>query len=168
MSSEDKVKPYHQLWLPTIALVAALALAGCGLAAETQSTQSAATAPSAPTSASAAAANPPTAAPTSAPAATAVPQPTAEPNTSVAPSAALAPTNLLPNDVPWVQSAGTIFADDESFELAKHGLPAPAYNFVAAPDGTMVAYASQQGHLIVADVRTGQAIVDDNQLRVFA
>jgi hypothetical protein len=36
MSSEDKVKPYHQLWLPTIALGAALALASCGLAAETQ------------------------------------------------------------------------------------------------------------------------------------
>jgi hypothetical protein len=163
MSSEDNVKPYNQLWLPTIALGAALALAGYGLAAETQPPQLAVTAQPAPTSAPAAAANPPTAAPTSAPAATAVPQPTAEPNTSVVPSATPAPTSLLPNDVPWVQSAGTIFADDESFELAKHGLPAPAYNFVAAPDGTMVAYASQQGHLIVADVRTGQAIVDDNQ-----
>ncbi len=157
------MKPYNQLWLPTIALVGALALAACGQAAATQPTQPAATAQPAPTSAPAATSAPPTAAPTSAPAATAVPQPTAEPTTSAGPSATPDPTSLLPNDAPWVQSAGTIFADDESFEFAKHGLPAPAYNFVTASDGTMVAYTSQQGHLIVADVRTGQAIVDDSQ-----
>jgi hypothetical protein len=163
MSSEDKVKPYNQLGLPTIALVGALALAACGPAATAQPTQPAATAQPAPTSAPAATSAPPTAAPTSAPAATAMPQPTPEPTASAAPSATPAPTSLLPHDVPWVQSAGTIFADDESFEFAKHGLPAPAYNFVTAPGGTLVAYISQQGHMIVADVRTGQAIVDDSQ-----
>ena len=163
MSSEDKVKPYNQLWRPLIAPVGALALAACGPAAATQPTQPAATALPATTSAPAATTAPTTAAQTSAPAATAVPQPTPRPM-GAAPSATPQPTSLLPNDVPWVQSAGTIFADnDQSFEFAKHGLPPAAYNFVTAPDGTMVAYTSQQGHLIVADVCTGQAIVDDSQ-----
>jgi hypothetical protein len=63
--------------------------------------------------------------------------------------------------VPWVHSAGTIFADDETFDLVKHGLPAPTYQFQVAPDGTMIAYTSQQGHLIVADIRTSQALLDD-------
>lgn len=65
--------------------------------------------------------------------------------------------------MPWVYSAGTIFADDESFVFAKQDLPAPAYNFVTAPNGALVAYTSQQGHLIVVDVRTSQALVDDSQ-----
>jgi hypothetical protein len=50
---------------------------------------------------------------------------------------------------PWLQSTGIIFADDESFEFAKPGLSTPVYNFVTAPDGTMVAYTCQQGHLIM-------------------
>jgi hypothetical protein len=157
------VKPYTQLWLPTIALVGALALAACGPPAATQPTQPATTAQPAPTSVLAATSAPPTAAPTSAPTATAVPQLTPEPPTSAAPSATPEPESLLPNDVPWVHSAGTIFADDESFEFAKHGLPPPAYNFVTASSSMLVAYTSQQGHLIVADVRTGQAMVDDSQ-----
>ena len=80
---------------------------------------------------------------------------------SVAPTATPAPTSALPNDVPWVHSAGIVFADDETFDLVKHGLPAPAYQFQVAPDGATVAYVNQQGHLIIADLRTSQVIVGD-------
>jgi len=155
---EKKVKSTYIYWLSGMALAV---LVGCGPTTAAQPTPIAV-----PTSVPAATSAPavtaaPTAAPTAVPAATAAPQPTAEPTVSAEPTATPAPTSLLPNDVPWVHSAGTIFADDESFDIAKHGLPAPAYQFQVAPDGTMIAYMSQPGHLIVADMRTSQIIVDD-------
>lgn len=150
------MKRYTQRWLATSMLVGALALAACGQSA-TQPTQIAATAQPAPTSAPTATMPPPTAAPTNAPTVTAMPQPT------LAPSETPTPSSQLPNDVPWVHSSGTIFADDESFVFAQHGLPESGYNVATAPDSTMIAYISQQGHLIVANLRSGQAMIDESQ-----
>ena len=151
-------------------LLGALAiLLACGPAEATQPTPIAATAaPPANTSAPAA-----TAVPTSAPAATSAPtsMPTAQPTAIPAatptpqpapqPTAVPAPAGALPKDVPWIYSAGLIFADDETYDPVKKGLPAPSYQIRVAPDGATVAYVSQQYHLIIADLQASQVIVDD-------
>lgn len=163
------MKPIYTIRLLSAALVGALVLlVSCGPTTAAQPTPiaTATTIPAAATALPAATSAPaittaPTAAPTAIPTATATSQPTTEPTVSAEPTATPAPTSLLPNDIPWVHSAGTIFADDETFDLVKHGLPAPAYQFQVAPDGTMIAYLSRQDHLIVADIRTSQAILDD-------
>jgi len=163
------VKSLYKIRISYAALAGALALlVSCGSTTAAQPTPIAAatTIPAAATTLPVATSAPaittaPTAAPTGIPTATATSQPTTQPTANAEPTATPAPTSLLPNDVPWVHSAGMIFADDETFDLVKHGLPAPGYQFQVAPDGTMIAYISQQGHLIVADIRTSRAILGD-------
>ncbi len=147
----EYLRARFRLAIPTIALL----LAACGPASQ-------ASAPTDP---------PPTAAPpaTALPPATAVPptaapEPTAEPRATAAPPT-VAPANaLLATDMPWVYHAGTIYGDDETFELAARSLPEPAYGMRASPNGAFVAYIAIGGGLALVDMRSGASALGGDQL----
>lgn len=153
-----------QRWRSCAALLLALALGACGPQAPgAQAPTSAATGIPAPTVVAATAAPAPTAEPTAVPTV----EPTVEPTT--APPAA-EPTvdpaisdTLPPADALWVHSGGMLYGDDESIDFQQRGLPAPAYQMRAAPDGSYLAYISQDNRLAVIDMRRGSNIIRDDE-----
>jgi hypothetical protein len=145
------------------ALLLALALAACERTistgpASTQATEMPVAPTQVPTSPPPATATPeptpmPTAPATSLPTPTSTP--TAQPTTT--------PTRLaiLPNDMPWVFRAGTVFGDDESLDFQQRGYPAPASRLLAAPNGAYIAYTSQDERLVVIDMLSHEQITPE-------
>ena len=127
-------------------LLLALALAACG---PTGTAGQAPSAAPAATTAPTAAPIPPTMQPTSAP----TTQPTALPVSDV----------ILPSDMPWIRIAGKAYGDDETLDFRQRGLPIPAYQFAVAPDGSYMAYISQEGMFAVIDMRTGSDVIGDEE-----
>lgn len=133
---------------PFAVLITVALLAACGPASQPAQP----TSPPATGAPAATAMAEPTAAPTATPATAA---PTAEPSATPAPPTAAPVNALLATDMPWVYYAGTIYGDDESFELQAYGHPEPAYGMRASPNGAYVAYVAQGGRLALIDMRTG-------------
>jgi hypothetical protein len=65
--------------------------------------------------------------------------------------------------VPWVRSGNTIFGDDETLDFGKRGLPLPAYQLTAAPNGAYLAYVGQDDKLAIVDIHTELSLIGANE-----
>ncbi len=100
--------------------------------------------------ATAAPASPPTSVPTSAPAA-----PTQAPATSVPAAPTAEPIAILPASRLWVRIGDTIIAPGDTprmLDLQSLDYPLIRDNALAAPDGTSIAYVSQEDRLVIVDM----------------
>ncbi|GAB4130388.1 MAG: hypothetical protein OHK0050_44530 [Roseiflexaceae bacterium] len=103
-----------------------------------------------------------------------LPEPTTQPTNTVivpthspTPTAAIPPTteptSLLPADMPWIATQVEIYADDEQWVFADHGLPQPIANLTISGDARWAAYTTHQGALVVANLRTDAIVVGEAQ-----
>src|SRR6266508_892610 len=150
-------------WLIAGGLALVLLAAGCSPSGPTSRLSASAASPTAaqpPATAPAATRPSATAAPaatvTAIPAATAAP---ASPPTSVPTSAPAAPTAepiaILPASRLWVRIGDTIIAPGDTprmLDLQSLDYPLIRDNALAAPDGTSIAYVSQEDRLVIVDM----------------